>query len=261
MFVSLEGKNAVICGSTQGMGLAIAKQLAASGAQCILVARNEESLKAVVGQLQSSSGQKHQYQVADFTQPDQVKAAINEISAGTNIHILINNTGGPKAGKITEAAAEDFEAAFTQHIVNNQMLVQAVLPGMKREGYGRIINIVSTSVRIPIPNLGVSNTIRAAVAGWAKTLSNEVAQYNITVNNILPGLINTKRLEAVTQMTMQQQNSTEAEAQQSLLKTIPMLRFGESEEVASLATFLASPAAAYITGTSIPVDGGRTGSI
>lgn len=261
MFISLQGKTAVVCGSTQGMGLAIARQFAASGALCILMARNEARLQEVVNNLPTPNEQRHQYKVADFSQPDQVVNAIREIVTNNTIHILVNNTGGPGAGLITDAVATDFENAFHQHIINNHHLVQAVLPGMKAAQYGRIINIVSTSIRVPIPNLGVSNTIRAAVGGWAKTLSNEVAPYQITVNNIMPGLIKTQRLEAVTEMTMKQQNGTEEQAQHTLLQTIPMHRFGEPEEVAFLATFLASSAAAYITGSNIAVDGGRTVSI
>lgn len=261
MHISLNEKQAVICGSTQGIGLAIARQFAASGATCILVARDEKKLTDAVQSLSVINGQRHDYRVADFADPTAVKKAIETVTNSSTVHILVNNTGGPKPGEITEANPALFTEAFQQHIVNNQNLVQAVLPGMKQAEYGRIINVVSTSVRIPIPFLGVSNTIRAAVAGWAKTLSNEVARYNITVNNILPGLIQTQRLTAVTQMTMQQQHITQAEAEETLLATIPMHRFGQPAELGFLATFLASPQGAYITGTSIAVDGGRTASL
>ncbi|MBX2921361.1 MAG: SDR family oxidoreductase [Chitinophagaceae bacterium] len=262
MDLSLEGKNAVICGSSQGIGLAIAKAFALQGARCILMARNAKALEKAVGLLQTNNGQIfHQYAVADFADPVAVQTAIGNIIAEQNIHILVNNTGGPKPGLITEASPLLFEQAFRQHVVNNQQLVQAVLPGMKQASWGRIINIVSTSVRIPINNLGVSNTIRLAVAGWAKTLANEVGAFNITVNNILPGFTNTQRLESVIQIAMTEKNISREKAISILQSEIPMKRFGEPEEIAHLAAFLASPAASYITGTSIPVDGGRTGAI
>ncbi|MGL6266686.1 MAG: SDR family NAD(P)-dependent oxidoreductase, partial [Chitinophagaceae bacterium] len=186
MDLSLTGKEALICGSTQGIGLAIAKELALLGANCTLVARNETALKEAVGQLEKKSGQEHRYRVADFQYPGQVKEMITAHTVEHPVHILINNTGGPAPGPITEATADQFLQAFQQHIICNQYLTQAVLPSMKAASFGRIINVISTTVRIPINNLGVSNTIRGATASWAKTLSNEVARYGITVNNILP---------------------------------------------------------------------------
>ncbi len=261
MDLSLNGKNAVICGSTQGIGLAVARELASLGANCILLARNRESLQKAVSLLVTGEGQEHGYRVADFSDTGAVKSVIAGIASEKIIHILINNTGGPAPGAITDASADTFEAAFRQHIVNNQALVQAVLPGMKKAVYGRIINIVSTSVKVPLPNLGVSNTIRAAVAGWAKTLSNEVGPYNITVNNVLPGFTNTRRIKSIVEMTMKQHHVGEEQAVSLLSEPIPMKRFAEPEEVANMVAFLATPAASYITGTSIRVDGGRTGAI
>lgn len=258
MTINLEGKKALVCGSTQGIGLAIAKELAALGAQCILFARNETSLKNAVAQL---DGQGHQYAVADFAEPDTVRKVVLEISSKQPIHILINNTGGPAAGMIAEEKEENFEAAFRQHIVNNHILAKALIPGMKMEQYGRIINIISTSVRIPIANLGVSNTIRAATASWAKTLSNEVAAFGITVNSILPGFIDTQRLRSLIKANATASGNTEQVVEDAMLKTIPANRFGQASEIAAVAAFLASPAASYINGVSIPVDGGKTGTI
>lgn len=258
MNISLEGKIALVCGSTQGIGLAIAKALASQGARCILLARNEESLKNAVNQL---SGSAHSYAVADFTEPDQVKKVIAALTAKHPIHILINNTGGPAAGLITAAKEENFEAAFRQHIVNNHNLATAVLPGMKQAQYGRIINIISTSVRIPIANLGVSNTIRAATASWAKSLSNEVGALGITVNSILPGFIDTQRLRSLIRANATASGNTESQVEEAMLQTIPTKRFGQAEEIAAVAAFLASPAASYVNGVSIPVDGGKTGTI
>lgn len=253
--------NAVICGSTQGIGLAVAEALSLLGARCILLARNENRLQQAISQLSVPAQGKHEYRVADFSGKGQVLQAIESVVSESNIHILVNNTGGPAAGPITTAAANDFENAFRQHLINNQLLVQTVLPGMKKEAYGRIINIISTSVKIPIGNLGVSNTIRAAVAAWAKSLSNEVGQYNITVNNVLPGSTRTSRLNSLIAETAEKKQLSRETIEKEMEETIPMKRFGLPEEIAHVAAFLASPAASYVNGVSIPVDGGRTGSI
>ncbi len=261
MDLSLAGRNAVICGSTQGIGLAVARELAAAGANCVLLARNEERLRKALSILHRAQAQVHGYSVADFKDTDAVRSAIAGIVSERNIHVLINNTGGPAPGDITDATDADLEQAFRQHVVNNQALVQAVIPGMQQSAYGRIINIISTSVKVPLPNLGVSNTIRAAVAGWAKTLSNELGRYNITVNNVLPGFTNTQRIQSIIKMTMEQEEITEQEAIARLCEPIPLKRFAAPEEIANMVAFLASPAASYITGTSVRVDGGRTGAI
>ena len=261
MNTSLEDKYALVCGSTQGIGLAIAKEFASNGATCILMARNENALKEVVQELSTSNGQQHSYFVADFSQPHEVKQVIEHFTAGQALHIVVNNTGGPKAGPITDADEDSFRIAFNQHVVCNQLIAKAVIPGMKEAGYGRIINIISTSVKIPLNNLGVSNTIRGAVASWAKTMANELGVDNITVNNILPGMTKTARLDSLIQHTAHTKNLTIEKVTEQMLNEIPMKRFGEAAELANLAAFLASPAASYINGTSIPVDGGRTGSI
>lgn len=261
MNLSLEGKNAVICGSSQGIGLAIAQELALLGANCILLARNAKALGVATNSLQSSLHQHHSFAVADFSKPTEVRKTIDVITAHQPIHVLVNNTGGPAAGLISEAKEEDFLHAFNQHVINNQILVKAVLPGMKRRKFGRIINVISTSVKIPLPNLGVSNTIRAAVASWAKTMANELGQYNITVNNILPGYTETKRLGSLLSTNAKKKKLSVEETAQQMMKDIPMKRFGSPAEVAAVAAFLASPAASYVNGASIPVDGGRTGSI
>jgi 3-oxoacyl-[acyl-carrier protein] reductase len=258
MNIDLHGKKALVCGSTQGIGKAIATALAGMGAHVILVARNEDSLKKVVAEL----GGKHAYIVADFDQPDELKTKVTEyLAANGSIHILVNNTGGPPSGPITAAKPEEFLKAFSNHLICNQLLTQTVIEGMKKEGYGRIVNIISTSVKIPLKNLGVSNTVRAAVGNWSKTWANEVAQFGVTVNNVLPGATLTGRLKSIIENKSAKTNTDKKEVEEEMINEIPMKRFGTPEEVANAVAFLASPAASYITGINIPVDGGRTGSL
>jgi 3-oxoacyl-[acyl-carrier protein] reductase len=258
MNISLKDKSAVVCGSSQGIGLAAAKELAVNGANCILMARNPEALETAVKQLHVTGDQRHQWVVADFTDNRAVEDAIKKITDGQRVEILINNTGGPKAGSIIEASTDAFEQTFRQHLINNQILARTVLPGMKDAGYGRIINIISTSVKTPLANLGVSNTIRLAVASWAKTLANEIGQFNITVNNILPGLTQTQRLNELMKHTAGIAKKDQSLIESQFKESIPMKRFGNPEEIANVIAFLASPAASYVNGTNIAVDGGRT---
>jgi 3-oxoacyl-[acyl-carrier protein] reductase len=258
MDLSLKGKYALICGSSQGIGLAAAKELAVNGANCILMARNPEALQAAIRQLSVSGNQHHQWVAVDFSENKAVEEAIKKIVGTRRVEILINNTGGPKAGPILEASRDTFEQAFRQHLINNQILVRTIVPGMKDAGYGRIINIISTSVKTPLPNLGVSNTIRLAVASWAKTLANEIGQFNITVNNVLPGLTQTQRLDELVKHTASVANKEQDFIESQLKESVPMKRFGNPEEIANVIAFLASPAASYVNGTNIAVDGGRT---
>ena len=258
MDISLHGKWAVICGSSQGIGLAAAKELAINGANCILMARNAVALEAAVKQLAQAGNQKHFFVAADFSDPRNVEAGIKKITSEHRVEILINNTGGPKAGPILDASTEDFEKTFRQHLVCNQILARTVVPGMREAGYGRIVNIISTSVKTPLPNLGVSNMIRLAVASWAKTLANEIGQYNITVNNVLPGLTQTQRLDELVKHVAGSANKEADFIEQQLKDSIPMKRFGKPEEIANMISFLVSPAASYVNGVNIAVDGGRT---
>ena len=258
MNLDLTGKKAVVCGSTQGLGFASATELALLGAEITLMARSEEKLKEAVSKLDSSKGQNHNYLVADFQIPQLVKNAISEfISKGSIINILVNNTGGPKGGRITEATPEDFLQAFNSHLVCNQLLVQEILSSMKKSGYGRIINIISTSVKEPIPGLGVSNTIRAAVANWAKTLAHELGEFGITVNNVLPGFTRTARYDSIVENKVKTSSSSENEVELEILKDIPLRKIGNAEEFGAAVAFLCSPAASYITGINLPVDGGK----
>lgn len=260
MNLSLAEKHALVCGSTQGIGLAIAVELALLGARCTLLARNETALQQAVATL-PSTGQQHDYRVADFSDSIQLREVAASLTSKDPVQILVNNTGGPPGGPIMDATTDAFLAAFQQHLLANHLLTQACIPGMKSAGYGRIINIISTSVKIPLRNLGVSNTTRGAVASWAKTMANELGMFNITVNNILPGFTRTQRLDSIVQSVAKNKKTDTAAVEREMQEEVPMKRFGEVSEIAALAAFLASPAASYITGTSIPVDGGRTGSI
>ncbi|TAE22184.1 MAG: SDR family oxidoreductase [Candidatus Kapaibacterium sp.] len=257
------GKTALVCGSTQGIGRAIAEALAEAGASVILAARNESALQAAYTELPTPSKQQHRYLVADFSRLENVQESMQHFLSKNNepIHILVNNTGGPAPGTIHQASTDAFVQAFSQHLLCNQFLVQSLLPRMKEATYGRILNVISTSVKQPIPNLGVSNTIRGAVSSWAKTLSFELAQFGITVNNLLPGYIQTSRLDSLVQSTSKSKEIAEDAVISQMLQTIPAGRFGEARELAMLAAFLASPLAGYINGTSIAVDGGRTSAL
>ena len=262
MDISISGKNALVCGSTQGIGNAAAKELAALGANVTLVARNEDRLKAAIENLPTSDTQSHDYLVADFSKPENLKTALEAyLGKGKSFQILINNTGGPPGGPAHAADVLEFRQAFNQHLVCNHILVQGVLEGMKSAGYGRIINVISTSVKQPLDNLGVSNTIRGAVANWSKTLSNELGKFGITVNNVLPGATNTARLNSIIDNKAAKSGKERATVVASMQVSIPAGRFAEPEEVANAIAFLASPAAGYINGINVPVDGGRTKSL
>jgi len=261
MNLDLSNRNALVCGSSQGIGKATAIALAKMGANVTLMARNEERLQVVLSELDGSQGQSHNYVCANFSNIETVKSAAKSITVDKNIHILINNTGGPASGSITDASIDAFESAFQMHVACNQILAQAVTPGMKSDGFGRIVNIISTSVKIPIAGLGVSNTIRGAVASWAKTMSNELGRFGITVNNILPGFTDTNRLKSLITKKAENQGVSEEQIANNMKAQIPVARFAQAEEVANATAFLCSPAAAYINGINVPVDGGRTGSL
>lgn len=262
MEISLENKMAIVSGSTQGIGKAAAEALAKSGATVVLLARNKEKLEQVANGLPTPKGQKHQILVADFSQPSELKKVIsNWVSAGNHADILVNNTGGPKGGSIADAPIEEFIMAFNQHLICNHILVQALLPKMKANRFGKIINVISTSVKQPLPQLGVSNTIRGAVGNWSKTLANELGQFNITVNNVLPGATNTERLKSIAEnKSAMSQESVDAIFDQMASES-PMKRIAEPAEIAQAILFLASSMGSYVNGINIPVDGGRTKSL
>ena len=259
MNLSLRNKRAVVCGSTQGIGKAIAEELSRQGVNLTLIARDKQALENVVKKLDTSLGQSHDYLCVDFSD-DNFENKISDLSS-LNIDILINNTGGPASGPITDANPDDFLLAFKMHLLNNQLLIKKVIDNMKKNSFGRIINIISTSVKAPIPGLGVSNTIRAAVANWAKTLSLELGPYGITVNNVLPGFTSTNRLKSLIKKKSTILGKSVSEVESEMKNTVPLKRFGDASEVANAVVFLSSPAASYINGINLPVDGGRTASL
>lgn len=259
MDLNLNGKTALVCGASDGIGKAAAMELSRMGARIILLARNADKLEAVKKELSTSHQQQHHYLVADFDDPIALEQVVSTFLKEKNqVNILINNTGGPPGGPAHKANLEEYVTAFRQHLLCNQLLVSLVLPGMKDSGYGRIINVISTSVKAPLPNLGVSNTIRGAVANWSKTLANELGEFGITVNNVLPGATETGRLASIISNKSAKTGKSEDEVAKAMSAAVPLRRFAKPEEVANAIAFLASPSAAYVSGINLPVDGGRT---
>lgn len=259
MELNLSGRHALVCGASQGIGRATAIELAELGADITLLARSEDQLKALAESLpRKHPAQRFDWRSVDMQDTNGLQATATEIVTAHPVHILINNTGGPPGGPAYSAEPAAFESTFRQHVLAGQVLLQAALPGMRDSGYGRLVNVISTSVKEPIPGLGVSNTIRAAVAGWAKTLSGELAADGITVNNVLPGYTRTARLDGLLAVQSKKTGRSEQELAEEMAAAVPARRFGEPGEVAAVIAFLCTPAAAYVNGVSIAVDGGRT---
>ncbi len=258
MNLDLTNRTALVGGASQGLGAAVAKELALMGASVILMARNETKLKEVAASLQTSIHQQHCYIIADTAQPQDIKKKVEEyLATGKQVHILVNNTGGPPSGPMTDTSPEDLETAFRSQLLTGQVLVQLLWQGMKAAGFGRIVNITSTSVKEPISGLGISNTVRAAVANWAKTLATELGPYGITVNNVLPGFTKTDRLDYLFGRQAESGGVSAESIEQKNALLIPARRLGKPEELAAAVAFLCSPAASYINGINLPVDGGR----
>jgi 3-oxoacyl-[acyl-carrier protein] reductase len=261
MNLDLSGKHALVCGGSQGIGRAAAIELAQLGADVTLLARSREALETAVAALPKTRAQTHAWVAVDMSDHASLRAKVEATANARAVQILINNTGGPPGGQAQSAKVEEYLAAFQQHLIANQVVLQAVLPGMRGSGYGRVINVISTSVKEPIKNLGVSNTIRGAVASWAKTLATELGPLGITVNNVLPGYTKTQRLAQILADRAKATEQTEDAIAKTMLATTPAGRFAEASEIGAVIAFLASPAAGYVNGINVPVDGGRTLSL
>lgn len=262
MRLQLDGRHALVCGASQGIGRASAIELAQLGASVTVLARRAEALEALVAELpRTHAAQRHDCLAVDVADAAALREHAEALVAAAPVHILVNNSGGPPPGSVLDATPDDFLAAWRQHLLANHTLAQVVVPGMRAAGWGRIVNVISTSVREPIPGIGVSNTTRGAVASWAKTLAGELAPFGITVNNVLPGATRTPRIEQIVAARAQKTGKPLAEVQQAMEAEVPMHRFADPAEIAAAVAFLASPAASYITGVSLPVDGGRLRSL
>ena len=261
MDLDLAGRHALVCGASEGIGRAAARELASLGADVTVLSRRQDALEAVVATLPRASAQHHAALVADVSRPDELRARIDALAAARPVQILVNNTGGPAGGTALAADAMAFADAFGRHLLASHALVQAVVPGMKAARWGRIVNVVSTSVKEPIAGLGVSNTIRGAVASWAKTLSRELAADGITVNNVLPGYTETARIDQIVRDRAAATGKPPQDVIAAMLATVPAGRFATPEETGGVIAFLCSPAAAYVNGVSLAVDGGRMQSI
>lgn len=262
MDLDLTGRHALVCGATQGIGLATAQALAGLGADVTLLARREAVLRDTARALpRTRESQTHGWIAADVAGTEALRAQVESLVANRPVHILVNNSGGPLPGPVHGTGAAAFEAAYRQHLLANHLLAEAVIPGMQRDGWGRIVNVISTSVKEPIPGLGVSNSTRWAVAGWAKTLATELARFGITVNNVLPGSTQTPRIEQIIDTRASKTGRSRDEIHAEMVAEIPMGRFAQPAETAAAIAFLCSPAAGYITGVNLPVDGGRTRSL
>lgn len=257
----LKGKNALVCGSSKGIGKASAIALANLGANITLVSRSPENLREAIAELPKSKAQDHGFLVADFSNDADLSKKVKVLAATRTIHILINNTGGPPVGALMDSTPQQLIQAFHDHLICNHLLSTILVPGMKRAGYGRIINITSVAVKEPIPGLGLSNIVRAGVANWAKTLAGELGPFGITVNNILPGYTATERLETLMKANAEKSGKTVDELKSQLIQDIPVKRIGNPLEIGAAVAFLATTEAAYINGINLTVDGGRTKSL
>lgn len=257
MHTTLMGTRALVCGSSAGIGKSSAMALAALGAEVVLLARDTGKLEGVRSQLPTPAGQKHAHLSADFAKPEAVRAVVAELVGARPVHILVNNTGGPPGGPLVDAPASALVEGFAAHVLTSHALVQACVPAMKQARFGRIINIISTSVKAPIPGLGVSNTIRGAMASWAKTLAGELGPFGITVNNVLPGFTSTDRLDSLIASRAGTSGQSREQIAESMRASIPLGRFAKPEEIADAVAFLAGPAGSYVNGINLPVDGGR----
>tara|TARA_B100001094_G_C18142489_1_gene778697 strand:- start:753 stop:1538 length:786 start_codon:yes stop_codon:yes gene_type:complete len=256
MNINLTGKNALIGGSSKGLGLAIARQLAVSGANVTLMARSKTTLKKVVDQLDTNSNQKHQFLVVNFSDFDDFGSKMENFFTNNKIDILINNTQGPSPGSAIEKSIDDYQNAFDLLFKCAVFTSNLALPHMQKQKWGRIVNVSSISVREPLSYLALSNSLRAALVAWAKSLSIEIASDNITINNTLTGYFDTERIAEINAQKAKKMGIPETEVRSAMISAIPAKRIGHPDEYANLVCFLVSDQASYITGTNIPIDGG-----
>lgn len=256
MKIDLNGKNALVGGSSKGIGRAIAERLARSGANVTLMARSENLLKTIVAQLDTSQGQSHQYLVVDFSNYTLFASQMEEYFKSNTVDILINNTQGPAAGGAIEKSIEDYQTAFDLLFKCAVYTTSLALKHMQSQQWGRIVNVASVSVREPLSYLALSNSLRAALVTWAKSLSIEIAANNITINNTLTGYFDTERIAQLNAEKAKKMNVPIEKVREAMEGQVPMQRIGQPEEYANLVCFLASEQASYITGTNIPIDGG-----
>ena len=258
---ALKGKHALVCGASQGIGEATAKTLAKAGANVTVCARNEVALNALVAVLQDLSNGEHRALVLDLEDTSAVQAGAERLLAERGpVHVLVNNAGGPPGGPLLNNEVVDFEAPFRRHLHAAHTLVKTLAPAMESEGFGRTIQIISTSVKEPIPNIGLSNTLRGAMASWAKSLSRELAPC-ITINNVLPGFTDTSRLGSLSSSIQARTGQSAELVRQGWLAQVPIGRLIDPLETACAITYLALPASGGIRGISLAVDGGRLRSI
>lgn len=251
----LNNKRALVCGASKGIGFAIAKKFSELGASVTLSSSNEDNLKQAVSKLNNTD--KHDYFAVDFNDYKLVEQTVkNLIDKGNKYDILVNNSSGPAPGQLSDASTDDLLNAFQRHLFSSHLITKLLLPNMKNNKFGRIINIISISVKEPVANLGVSNTLRGAMNSWAKTLSKEVAPYGITVNNLLPGYTETERLKNLFNNTAKKENTDYETIASKITAKIPLGRLGQADDLANAAAFFASEEASYITGVNLPIDGG-----
>jgi 3-oxoacyl-[acyl-carrier protein] reductase len=262
MDLDLTGRHALVCGASQGIGLASAIELAQLGADVTLLARRADVLADLVANMpRRHDAQRFDAIAVDASDTAALRARTDALVAAHPVHVLVNNSGGPPPGTVRGAGEDAFLAAYRAHLLANQALAEAVVPGMIAAGYGRIVNVISTSVKEPIAGIGVSNVTRGAVASWAKTLARELAPHGITVNNVLPGSTHTPRIEQIIAARSKKTGDSVDAVTADMESEVPMGRFADPAEIAAAVAFLASPAASYITGINVPVDGGRTRSL
>ena len=261
MEINLINKTAWVFGASRGIGRAVSLGLAQAGANILLLARSPRLLEQTKNLLCTKKNQQHDILCVDMSKPESLLNSIKNYHNKSCVDIVINNSGGPPGGAAHTAGLEDYKEAFSQHVLSAQIVAQVAVPEMKKRGFGRIVNIISTSVKQPISGLGVSNTIRGAMGNWSKTMSSELGPFGITVNNILPGATETERLTSLIKSNANKRSVSVEAVTQAMKKDIPAGRFAKPFEIANAVTFLCSEQAQYVSGINLPVDGGRTKSL